>query len=323
MKARFFFAAFLMCVVAIPALSYGQVVYPNKPIQIFIGMAPGGSLDVLVRTLAQEAKRYLGQEVVCVNKPGAAGSVAAALVATAKPDGYTLGASPSSTFTVTPFFQDLNVDLIRENTSILSFAKFDVVVFVKPDSPIKTLRDFIEYAKQNPGKATYGTPGTGTRAHLAMGAIAAQEGIKINHVPFPGDMPTATAVLGGHIMAGGCSPAGPISHFQAGTLRLITVIGDERMDLFPNVPTSVELGYPHPLPVVHFLHGPKGLPESIVKKLEDAFEKASQSPIFTEVATKNVLYSKKHLFREELTGFLLNERTKTGDLIQKLGLAKK
>ncbi len=308
---------------AVPALVFGQAAYPTKPIQVFVGMAPGGSMDVLVRGLAQEAKKYLGQEVVVVNKPGSAGALAAAQVANAKPDGYTIGASPSSTFTVTPFIQDLRIDLVKESTMILSISRFDVVVFVKPDSPIKTLKDFFAYARKNPGKATYGTPGVGTKAHLAFGAIAAQEGVKINHVPFPGDVPTATAVLGGHIMLGATSPVGPLSHLQAGTLRMITVIGDERMELFPKVPTSVELGYPYPLPVVHFLHGPKGLPKPIVAKLEDAFEKASQTPVYKDLAARNLLISKKHMTGNELAKFLFDERAKTGELIQKYGLVKK
>ena len=95
------------------------------------------------------------------------------------------------------------------------------------------------------------------------------------------------------------------------------------MELFPSVPSTVELGYPYPLPVFHLLHGPKGVPDAIIKKLEDAFEKASQSSVFKDLATKNLLYSKKHLFGAELSTFLLNERTKTGELIQKLGLMKK
>ena len=265
----------------------------------------------------------MGQEVVIVNKPGAAGTVAAAQVTAARPDGYTLGASPSSTFTVTPFIQDLHIDLVKESTMIMSFSRFDVAVFVKADSPIKTLKDFFEYARKNPGKATYGTPGVGSKAHLALGAMAAQEKVRVNHTPFAGDVPVTTAVLGGHIMLGACSPVGPLSHLQAGSLRLIAVVGEERMDLFPKVPTVVEMGYPYPLPVVHFLHGPKGMPEPVVKKLEDAFEKASQSPTFKDLAMNNVLLNKKHLFGNDLAAFLLSERTKTGDLIQKYGLVKK
>jgi tripartite-type tricarboxylate transporter receptor subunit TctC len=323
MKIRLATTAVLIILAIMADPSSGQAPYPTKPIQVFVGMAPGGSVDVLVRALGYEAKKYLGQELVIVNKPGSGGVVSAVQVAVAKPDGYTLGATPSSTFTVTPFIQDVKIDLIKESSPILSFSRFDVVAFVKADSPINTFKDFIEFARANPGKATYGTPGVGTKAHLAFTAIAAQEGVRMTHVPFAGDAPAVNAVLGGHIVLGAGSPAGPISHVQAGTLKLIAVVGDERMEFFPSVPTTVELGYPYPLPVFHLLHGPKGVPDAIIRKLEDAFEKASQSSVFKDLATKNLLYSKKHLFGAELSTFLLNERTKTGELIQKLGLMKK
>ncbi len=324
MKGKYFLIViFSFFIILYSNLSIAQVDYPAKPIQMLVGYAPGGSTDVLVRTLAQEAKRYLGQEVIIVNKPGAGGTVAAISVATAKPDGYTLGATPSSTFTVSPFLLELSIDPLKETTPILSVAKFNVGVFVKSDSPFKNLKGFLEYAKQNPGKATYGHPGVSTRPHLVMEMIAAQEGVKINFVAFPGDIPTTTALLGGHIMAAGCSAAGWISHVQAGTLRLLAVIEEERMDPFPDVPTVVELGYPYPLPLVVFLYGPKGIPEPLVKKLEDAFDKASQSSTYKKVAIENALYAKKNMLREELAKFLDSEKTKTGDIIKKLGLGKK
>lgn len=306
-----------------PNLSVAQVDYPTKPIQLLIGFPPGGSTDVLGRALAHEARKYLGQEVIIINKPGAAGTVAATHVATSKPDGYTLGATPSSAFTITPLLHEIAVDLAKETTPILSFAKFNVGILVKSDSPFKTLKEFLEYAKQNPGKVTYGHPGAGTRPQLVMEMIAAQEGAKINFVAFPGDTPTATALLGGHIMVAGFSAGGWISHAHAGTLRLLAVTEEERIDLFPGIPTIVELGYPYPLPLVVFLYGPKGLPESIVKKLEDAFDKASQSPTFKKVAIENALYTKKNMLPEELTKFLDTEKTKTRDIIKRLGLGKK
>ena len=324
MKAKYFLIViFSFFIILYSNLSIAQVDYPTKPIQMFIGYAPGGSTDVLVRTLAQEAKRYLGQEVLIINKPGAGGTVAAISVATSKPDGYTLGATPSSTFTVSPWLLELSTDIVKETTPLLSVAKFNVGVFVKSDSPFKSLKGFLEYAKQNPGKATYGHPGVSTRPHLVMEMMAAQEGVKINFVAFPGDIPTTTALLGGHIMAAGCSAAGWISHVQAGTLRLFAVMEEERMESFPDVPTVVELGYPYPLPLVVFLYGPKGIPEPLVKKLEDAFDKASQSATYKKVATENALFSKKNMLREELAKFLDNEKTKTGDIIKKLGLGKK
>ena len=324
MKGKYFLIViFSFLIILYSNLSIAQVDYPTKPIQMFIGYAPGGSTDVLVRTLAQEAKRYLGQEVLIINKPGAGGTVSAISVATSKPDGYTLGATPSSTFTVSPWLLELSTDIVKETTPLLSVAKFNVGVFVKSDSPFKSLKGFFEYAKQNPGKATYGHPGVSTRPHLVMEMMAAQEGMKINFVAFPGDIPTTTALLGGHIMAAGCSAAGWISHVQAGTLRLLAVMEEERMDPFPDVPTVVEVGYPYPLPLVVFLYGPKGIPEPIVKRLEDAFDKASQSPTYKKVAIENALFSKKNMLREELAKFLDREKTKTGDIIKKLGLGKK
>jgi len=171
-KGKLAAATVLIVLLALSSPSLGQAQYPTRPIQMYVvGMAPGGSLDVLVRALGHEAKKYLGQEVVIVNKPGSGGAVSAIQVAIAKPDGYTLGATPSSTFTVTPFIQDVKIDLIKESSPLLSSSRFDVVAYVKSDSPINTLKDFIEFTRANPGKATYGTPGVGTKAHLAFTAF--------------------------------------------------------------------------------------------------------------------------------------------------------
>ena len=131
-----------------------------------------------------------------------------------------------------------------------------------------------------------------------------------------------TAVLGGHVTAGMHSPTGAIAHIEAGTLKPIAVSGEERMDGFPKVPTTVELGYPYSLPIVALIHGPKDLPEPIRKKLEDAFEKASNSDSFVDVSKKHMLYLKKHIFGKDLEAFLLREKDKTGELMKKLGLKK-
>ncbi|MFH1335669.1 MAG: tripartite tricarboxylate transporter substrate binding protein [Candidatus Zixiibacteriota bacterium] len=324
MKTKIFLASLLSFFFFVSAgISMAQVDYPTKPIQMLIGYPPGGSTDIMGRALAQEAKKYLGKEILIINRPGANGTVAATHVVTQKPDGYTIGTTPSASFTITPLLQELKVDILKESIPILSFGKFHVGIFVKTDSPFKTFNDFIKYAKQNPGKVTYGHPGSGTRPHLVMEMIAAQEGAKINFVAFKGDTPTATALLGGHIMVASCSAGGWISHIQAGSIRLLAISEDERMDSFPDIPNVIELGYPFPLPTILVLYGPKGLPEYAVKKLEEAFVKASQSPAFREFATKNELYSKKIMVRDELSKFLNEEKTKTHDIIQKIGLGKK
>lgn len=212
---------------------------------------------------------------------------------------------------------------MNESTPILSLAKFNVGIIVKSDSPFNHLKDLLEYAKRNPGKIIYGFPGVGSKPHLVMEMMVLQEGIKINSVPLAGDAPIVSALLGGHITVGSGSAGGWISHVQAGTLRLIAVMEEERMDLFPEIQTVVELGYPSSLPNRVFLYGPKGLSEPILKRLEDAFNMASQSHVYKNIAIDNALYEKKIMFRKELVNFLIAEKTKTGEIIQKLGLGKK
>jgi len=324
MKVRFFLATVLSLfwVMTIFCLANAQGDYPNKPIQIYVGQPPGGSTDLLVRALAQDVKNYLGQDIVAVNKPGAAGTVSAVQVASAKPDGYILGGNPTAAFTIGPFFQDLSVDLVAETTPILTYAKFYGGVFVKADSPFKSFKDLLEYAKKNPGKLTYGHPSVGTRSHLIMEMIAAQEGLNINFVAFPGDAPEVAAILGGHVLAGGAS-AGTIwtSQIQAGQLRFLAV--EEPIYLFPEVPTLGQLGYQISLPIYVFLFGPKNLPELVLKKLEGAFSKAVQNPAFKDFTRKNVVYTEKNLSHEELVRFLPAEKAKAGEIIKKLGLKKK
>jgi len=323
MKKRMIVVWFsVLVVLAAPCLLCAEAAFPAKPIQIWIGYPPGGGIDLLTRVLAEDAKKYLGQEVVVVNKPGAAGTVAAIQVTTAKPDGYILGCSPSNVFTITPFLQDVQVDLLKESTLILSIAKFNVAYFVKANSPFKTLKDFLEYARRNSG-ANFGTPGTGSKASLAIAAIADREHVKINLIPFPGDIPAVTAVLGGHVMAAGCSPGGWVPQVDAGALRLIAAVEEERIEGYPDCPTVVEMGFPYPMPILVFIHGPKGVPEPIVRKLQEAFEKASTSATFKNVAIKNVMYSNKHISGKELEAFLASEKTKSGEIVQKLGFSKK
>jgi tripartite-type tricarboxylate transporter receptor subunit TctC len=324
MRERYFIGAALAAVLLLcsAGLSNAQGDYPNKPIQIFIGQPPGGSTDLLIRMLSQEAKPYLGQDVVPVNKPGAAGTVGAMQVAAAKQDGYTLGANPTAAFTIGPYQQNLAVDLVSETTPILTYAKFYGGVFVKSDSPFKSMKDLLDYGRKNPGKLTYGHPGVGTRSHLIMEMIAAHEGIKMNFVAFPGDAPEVAAILGGHVLAGGAS-AGTIwtSQIQAGGLRFLAT--EEKIYMFPDLPTLGDLGYPFSLPIYVFLFGPKNLPEPVVKKLEDAFGKASQSAAFKEFTRKNVVYTEKSMFRDELSKFLQAEKAKTGEFMKKAGLLKK
>lgn len=324
MKTKIFIQIFLFfSIMVTPGFFYAQVDYPTKPIQISIGYSAGGSVDMLTRGLVQEAQRYLGQRIIINYKVGAASTLSCAQVVEAKPDGYILGSCPAAVFTNAPFILDLKFDPIKETTPIIAFAKFNNMMVVKMDSPFKTFKDFVDYAKQNPGKATYGHPGVGTGLHLAMAAIISKDRIQMNLVPFLGDGPAATACLGGHIMVASGNISSFVPHVEAGNLRFIATLEEERLPRYSEIPSITELGYEHPPKMWIIIYGPKGLPDPIIKKLEDSFSKACQSSAFKELSTNLGGYMEKPIFREELLKNLSIEKARASGLFQKAGLTKK
>lgn len=297
--------------------------YPSQPITMVVGMAAGGITDMAARALAEEAKKILKQEVLVVNKPGASQTVAMSSVITAPPDGYTLGATTDAPILRAPHMMNLNFNTITDIRPIILYGKFTSVAIVPADSPFKTFKDAFDYARQNPGKLTFGHPGIGTTPYLCPAGFGLQTGIKISFVPFPGDSAVVTALLGKHIMMGAMGPASCLSQVKAGQVRVIGVIeGEERLEAFPQAQTLHELGMQNILPppgVVVF--GQRNLPDAIAKKLEDTFLKASESPGFKKFAADNELYPvKKGGTGPELLSYLNAAHTKTGNLIRTLGL---
>ena len=284
----------------IPALCYAQQ-YPTKPINILINKAPGGTLDIPTRIVASKAEKFLGQPFILSNNGGGGGSVALGIIAKEKPDGYHLVATSSSTLIRVPQFRTVTYKL-EDFDPIMYFAAPQTGLAVRADSPWKTLKEFVEYAKKNPRKVTYATSGAGSAMHLAMEYIAKQEGIEWIHVPYPGEAPALTALLGGHVTAVSDS-TGWVPHVQQGTLRLLCTHGERRMKTFPDVPILLELGYNYFNEVVFLFVAPKGTPPSIVKKLDEAFHKAMDDPEFIqtmakfeiEVAYRNSADTKKYL----------------------------
>jgi tripartite-type tricarboxylate transporter receptor subunit TctC len=324
MKVKYFLIG-IMCffVLVSYGMSEAQVSFPVKPIQLVAAFGAGGSGDMVTRALAHEASKFLGQEVAVMAKPGGNGVVAVAYVVSNKPDGYTLGTAHSSPLIITPWLQNIASNQLEEIIPIIQFSKATQIMVVKSDSPFKTIKDFMEYAKKNPGKVTYGHPGFGSIPHLVPAIIAAREGVKLNFVHFAGDAQLSAALLGGHVMVVGGTPTSYISHLQAGTVRILAIMGEERADILPDVPTVVELGYPFHLPFITLVFGPKGIPEPIVKKLEDAFDKAIRSPGFKEYAIRNAVYAEKYMLHDELVKFLHSEKAIVRKTLEDLGFLKK
>ena len=220
-------------------------------------------------------------------------------------------------------FQSIRSDLLENTDAILSVGRQRIGIAIKTDSDIKTFKDFIERARKEPGKLSLGIPGTGTMTDVISRAVFREAGVDVNIVPFNGDAPVATAILGGHVTVGAFSAGGWNPQVQGGTMRLLVSMEQERADLAPEVPTLIELGYPLKGDAIQHLYAPKGLPPAIRKKLIDVFTEASLTKNFIDIAKQNALYDPKITTGEALDAYLLKDRATNKALIEKLGLGKK
>ncbi len=304
------------------SMAAAQGGYPSQPIKLLVGFPPGGSTDILARALANEVRTALNQEVVVITRAGASGAISVSEVVAAKPDGYTLGINPSSAFTLAFHFMDTRPDFMDVIDPLMMVARQRVGTVVKGDSPHKTLKDFIEFARRNPGKASIGVPGIGTSVEVFARALLHAAKVDAIVVPFKGDSGVNTALLGGQIVAGAMSAAGFAQQVQNGTLRAIASHESDRFDFAPDVPTLEEMGYGLVGKSIQFLYGPKGLPPAIAQRLINVFTQASRTPVFIDIATKNGLYDKTPLVGAELTALLLKDRASNAELVVKLGMKK-
>jgi putative tricarboxylic transport membrane protein len=301
-----------------PALLSAQE-YPTKPINILVTFAPGGSADPSMRLLAGKAEKFLGQPLLITNNGGGGGSVAMAITANEKPDGYHLAGCSSTALIRIPQFRTVPYTY-HDFVPIMHFGAPPSGLVVKADSPWKTMKEFVDYAKKNPGKVTYSSMGIGSPMHLAMEYVAKQEGIQWTHVPFPGSGPAFLALLGGHVTAQSGSSES-YSHVKAGTVRLLAIHHEKRFKSFPDVPTFRELGYDFINESVFMFAAPKGTPQSVVNKLDEAFRKGMEDPEFIETMEKmEIVVSYRN--SEALTKYLEEAYVRLGKMIQELKLPK-
>jgi tripartite-type tricarboxylate transporter receptor subunit TctC len=295
--------------------------YPVKPITLIVPWPAGGSSDISMRALAEVASKHLGQPIVVDNKPGASGTLGpATMAATGKPDGYTISQMPISVVRI-PIIQKATFDTMKDFSYIAQLTGYTFGVTTKADSQFKTWADVVKFAKENPGKVTYASPGTGTSLHIGVEQIAAKEGIKLTHVPFKGGAETNAAVLGGHTMLQADSTSWkPL--VDAGQLRLLNIWTEKRSKIWPDVPTLKELGYPFVFDSPFGIAGPKGMDPAVVKKLHDAFKKALEDPGAIEAMRKYDMapsYLDTVAYTAAMDKTVADERV----AITALGLAKK
>jgi tripartite-type tricarboxylate transporter receptor subunit TctC len=262
------------------ALSAQAQSFPTKPVTLIVPWPAGGSTDIYFRKLGEVAARHLGQPLVIDNKPGGSGMNGPATMAkTARPDGYTISQLAISAFRM-PHMQKVDWDPISDFTYIIGLAGYTFGVVVRADSPFKTFQDLLTYARANPGKLSYATPGTGTSLHLAMEEVAAKAGVQFLHIPFKGYADGAIALMGGHVMVQ-VDSTGWAKQVDAGAQRLLATLGDKRTRW--GAPTVKELGVDTVSNSPFGLVGPKGMPREVVKVLHDAFKKSLDDPEYLKV----------------------------------------
>jgi tripartite-type tricarboxylate transporter receptor subunit TctC len=282
-----------------PADSGAADDYPSKPITLYCGYVAGATTDLTTRALAIGAEKILGVPIMVENKAGGSSTVCAALLAGKKPDGYTLGVIDSGVITRSPQIHKITYDPQNGFTHILQYSRFIGALCVRSDSPVKTVDDFIAWAKSKPG-LTYGTPGQYTQQHLAVELFSQCKNLNLKHVPYKGGAEAITAFLGKHTDFLGGSGS-HIPYVRQGAFRVLFIYNaDKRDPVFPDIPIQRELGCEDAPPTSMVLSGPKGMPAPVVKKIFDAFKKVADGAEFQDLLKQlNLPYDFKDRARLE------------------------
>jgi tripartite-type tricarboxylate transporter receptor subunit TctC len=304
---------------SVPAFAQSAA-YPNRPIKYICPWQAGGSTDAVIRAITKSASEILGQPIIVENKGGAGGTLGAIDLVSAKPDGYTLAQLPQGVFRI-PHMQKVQFNTLTDFTWIACLTGYTFGLVVPADSPIKSIKDLVAYAKANPEKFTYGSTGTGTSPHLAVEEFAQRASIKLTHVPFKGNAENMQAILGGHIMAAS-DATGWAPHVASGKLRLLATYGSKRTKRWPNIPTLDELGYQTVSDSPFGVCGPKGMDAGITKTIHDAFKRTLDDPAVMasfEKFDQTVIY----MNTADYTKFARDSFASEKATIERLGLAGK
>jgi tripartite-type tricarboxylate transporter receptor subunit TctC len=296
--------------------------FPEKPLSMIVAFAPGGGTDVAARVIAEYVKPHLGQSIAVENKPGAGGQIGFTALAKARPDGYTIGfLNVPSIFLIKMLRPDATYKM-SDFAPIANIQLDPVLLAVKPDSPFKTMKDFVDAAKQSPGKLNVAGDGPQTNNHLQAVIMEKQLGIKVNFVSYNGSGPAITALLGGQVDAAVPSLSPAVPHVETGRMRALALFDDERFPGLSSVPTAQEATGVAIPPIGASMRGiaaPAGVPAERIKVLEDAFAKLVKDPKFVAKA-KEMGVPIKYLDSQKFQEFLASaEKELAGyaDLLKK------
>jgi tripartite-type tricarboxylate transporter receptor subunit TctC len=273
-------AALAALFAAVSLAASAEEKYPTHPVYIVVPFPAGGVADLLPRMVGEKLSQKWGQSVVVENKPGASGNIGMAYVAQQPATGYTLALAPTGNLTVNPtLFKNLTFDTARDFTPVTLLANVPNVLVVHPSVPAKTFQELVAYAKANPNKLNFASPGAGSGAHLAGELLKLDAGIEMTHVPYKGLAPAVNDLLGGQVQVMFAGVSTIIQQVKSGQLRALAVAGPHRLAALPGVPTVAESGYPgFDVTSWYGIVARSGTPPEIIAKLHDDMAEALRQP---------------------------------------------
>ena len=268
----------------LPSLTFAQAAWPRQSVRFVVPFAPGGTSEIVARTVANELSKQLGQTVFVDNKGGGAGIPAMQEVAKSTPDGHTIILGHVGSLAVNPYiFPNQPYDVNKDFVPVTLLAKVPNLFVVHPDVPAQNFKDFVAYVKQNPGKLNYGSAGNASAGHLAMEYLKLVTGMFITHIPYRGTGPQLTDLLAGRTQASSAGLPALMPHIKGGKLRAIAVGTAQRLPQLPDVPTVAEMGYKDfETSQWYGILAPAGTPREVVIKLQEESLKALKSSAVTE-----------------------------------------
>jgi tripartite-type tricarboxylate transporter receptor subunit TctC len=310
----------LLSSLLLTAPAWAQPSWPAKPIRLVVNFAPGGAADVIARALGPQLSQALQQPVIIDNKPGAGGNLGSGEVAKSPNDGYTLLMSSGGAITINPLiYSNMGFNPEKDLVSIAAVSRVLVFLEANPSLPVTNVQEFIAYARANPGKLSFGSPGQGSSPHLAGEMLKRMAKIDATHVPYKGAGPALTDVLGGQLQFW-FDPGPGLKHVKDGKLKLLAVGSSKRSPMFPEVPTLAEAGLAgFDADSLFGIYAPAGTPPAVVTRLHAEINKALQVAAVTD-AIKLLGAEPAPMSREEFLERHVRERERFGGLVKDLGL---
>jgi tripartite-type tricarboxylate transporter receptor subunit TctC len=295
--------------------------WPSKPVRVIVNVAPGGVADVTARVLGARLQETLGQPFPVENRAGGDGYIGFDAVARSDPDGHTLLYSPGSSMMIAPHIVNRpDLDPLKVLAPVAATGRVSLYVLVHPERPFKNLAEFLAYARSNPGKLNYGTPGNGTSPHIATEVFAREAKVTLNHVPYKGAGPALKDLLGGQIDFA-FDPGVGVPQAKAGKLRMIAIAGPSRHPDFPDVPTLEENGIKGVDGGPHFgFYAPTGTPRESIAKINSEIQKAMQDPTVSARFKALAVDVAEPMTPEQFAAYVRSEHARYAKLIPQLGI---